>query len=216
MMQMSTLSKFALPFVLISSIALPGCGSPEGPKSPTQLARARDDLVPIVRELPLVPMTEPLVVEFDVPPPGRNSSHELVLGLRVSGKDGRPSFEARDEVISSNIKAIVTLEGPGIGSGRQFPLMRTIRSATTDVPNIDVLIGTDGKTDGTWPVGIDDTAMEAAGLTQPESDERYLAFASALSPAPGRYRLTFKLTHTDTDVSMLASELLVAYLHKPK
>ncbi len=198
------------------AVALSGCEARDESAAPDQSSQIRSDLVPIVRDLPLVPMKEPLVVEFDVPPPGRNSSRILVLGLRVSGRDGRPSFESRDDIISSNIKAIVKLEGPGIASGKQYPLMRYARNANKSEPDIEVSIGADGKTEGTWPVGIDDTAMETAGLTQPESDERYLAFASALSPPPGRYRLTFKLTHTDTDVSLLASELLVAYLHKPK
>lgn len=198
------------------AVVLSGCEARDESAAPAQVRPIRSDLVPIVRDLPLVPMEEPLVVEFDVPPPGRNSSRILIIGLRVSGKDGRPSFEARDDVISSNIKSIVILEGPGIASGKQFPLMRYARNATKFEPDIEVSIGADGKTEGTWPVGIDDTAMETAGLMQPESDERYLAFASALNPPPGRYRLTFKLTHTDTDVSLLASELLVAYLHKSK
>ncbi len=197
------------------AVALSGCEARDESAATVQSRQIRSDLVPLVRELPLVPMTEPLVVEFDVPPPGRNSSHALVLGLRVSGKNGQPSFEARDEVISSNIKAIVTLEGPGIGSGRQFPLIRTIRSATTDVPNIDVPIGTDGKTDGTWPDDVDSTTIDEAGLTC-SGDCRYLGFASARGIPPGRYRLTFLLTQSDTDLSQLASELVVAYSRKPK
>lgn len=197
------------------AVALSGCESRDESAAPGQIRQIRSDLVPIVRDLPLVPMTEPLVVEFDVPRPGRNSTHTLVLGIRVSG-NGQPSFEARDDVIASNIKAIVTLEGPTIGSGRQFPLIRTVQSATTDVPNVDVRIGTDGKTEGTWPADVDDTSLVEAALTKPGSDYRYLAFASARGIPPGRYRLTIMLTHTDTDVSHVASELVVAYSHKPK
>lgn len=198
------------------AVVLSGCEARDESAASGQTSQIRSDLVPIVRDLPLVPMKEPLVVEFDVPPPGRNSSHALVLGLRVSGKNGQPSFEARDDVISSKIKAIVTLEGPGIGSGRQFPLIRTIRSATTDVPNTDVPIGTDGKTDGTWPDDVDSTTIDEAGLTCPGDDCRYLGFASARGIPPGRYRLTFLLTHSDTDLSQVASELVVAYSRKPK
>ncbi len=198
------------------AVALSGCDARDESAAPGQSRQIRSDLVPIVRELPLVPMTDPMVVEFEVPPPGRNSSSALVVGLRISGKDGQSSAEARDDVIASNIEAIVTLEGLGTASGGQFPLRRTVQGATADVPNIDVPIGADGQTVGTWAVGIDGTAMAAAGLTRPDSDDRYLAFASARSPTPGRYRLTFKLTHTDTDVSMLASELFVAYRRKPK
>ncbi|RRU04355.1 hypothetical protein [Stenotrophomonas sp. 278] len=198
------------------AVALSGCESRDESAAPGQIRQIRSDLVPIVRDLPLVAMKEPLVVEFDVPPPGRNSTHTLVLGIRVSGKNGQPSFEARDHVIASNIKAIVTLEGPTIGSGRQFPLIRTVQSATTDVPNVDVRIGTDGKTEGTWPADVDDTSLVEAALTKPGSDYRYLAFASARGIPPGRYRLTIMLTHTDTDVSHVASELVVAYSHKPK
>lgn len=198
------------------AVALSGCEARDESAAPGQSRQIRSDLVPIVRDLPLVPMKEPLVVEFDVPPPGRNSSPVLVIGLRVSGKNGQPSFEARDGVISSNIKAIVTLEGPGIGSGRQFPLIRTVRSATTDVPDIDVQIGADGKVEGTWPDDIDSTAINEAGLTCRSDDCRYLGFSSAPGIPPGRYRLTFLFTHSDTDLSQVASELVVAYSHKPK
>lgn len=198
------------------AVALSGCESRDESAAPDQSRQIRSDLVPIVRDLPLVPMKEPLVVEFDVPPPGRNSSPALVLGIRVSGKNGKPSFEARDDVISSNIKAIVTLEGPGIGSGKQFPLMRTVRSATTDVPDIDVQIGADGKAEGTWPDDVDSTTIDEAGLTCPGDDCRYLGFASARGISPGRYRLTFLFTHSDTDLSQLTSELVVAYSRKPK
>lgn len=198
------------------AVVLSGCGARDESAAPGQSRQIRSDLVPIVRDLPLVPMKEPLVVEFDVPPPGRNSSPVLVLGLRVSGKDGNASAKAQDDVLSSEIKATVILEGPGIASGKQFPLMRTEQSATTDVPNIDVPIGADGKTEGTWPADVDDTSLVEAALTRPGSDYRYLAFASARGIPTGRYRLTILLTDTDTDVSHVASELVVAYSHKPK
>lgn len=198
------------------AVVLSGCEARDESVTPAQSRQIRSDLVPIVRDLPLVPMKEPLVVEFDVPPPGRNSSHALVLGLRVSGKDGKASAKARDDVISSNIKATVILEGPGIASGKQFPLIRTVRSATTDVPNIDLPVGTDGKTQGTWPEDVDSTTIDEAGLACPGDGCRYLGFASARGIPPGRYRLTFLLIHSDTDVSQLPSELVVAYARKPK
>ena len=203
-------------WALAMAVVLSGCEARDESAAPGQSGKVRSDLVPIVRELPLVPMTDPMVVEFDVPPPGRNSSPVLVLGLRVSGNDGSASAKAQDDVISSEIKATVILEGPGIASGNQFPLMRTVQSATTDIPNIDVPIGTDGKTEGTWPVDVDDTSLVETALTQPGSDYRYLAFASARGIPTGRYRLTIMLTHTDTDVAHVASELVVAYSHKPK
>lgn len=198
------------------AVALSGCEARDESAAPGQSRQIRSDLVPIVRELPLVPMADPMVVEFDVPPPGRNSSPTLVIGLRVSGKDGESSAKARDDVISSNIKATVMLEGPGIASGKQFPLISYVRTASTLGADIEVPIGADGQTEGTWPAGVDGTTMREAALTCPGGDCRYLAFASARSIPPGRYRLTFRLTHTDTDVSHIASELVVAYSHKPK
>lgn len=196
------------------AVALSGCKARDDSAAPGQTRQIRGDLVPLVRELPLVPMTEPVVVEFDVPPPGRNSSRELMIGLRVTATDEVDSASASDEIRRSGLRATVKLMRLDANSNIAVPLER-FETRGFD-PSRTVPVGTDGKVPGVWIGDVDDSSMEEAGLSARGSDYRYLAFASAPTTSPGRYQLSLTLDQPSETRHMFVPDLVVAYHRRAK
>lgn len=196
------------------AVALSGCESRDESAAPAQSREIRSDLVPLVRELPLIPMTEPLVVEFDVPPPGRNSSSELMIGLRVTATDEVDSASASDEIRRSGLRATVKLMRLDAKSNITVPLER-FETRGFD-PSRTVPVGTDGKVPGVWIGNVDDSSMEEAGLSARGSDYRYLAFASAPTISPGRYLLSLTLHGPIGTAHRLNPDLVIAYHRRAK
>ena len=196
------------------AVALSGCEARDESAAPGQSRQIRNDLVPIVRELPLVPMADPMVVEFDIPPPGRNSSRELMIGLRVTATDDIDSASALDEIRKSGLHATVKLMRLDAGSTIAVPLER-FETRGFD-PSRTVPVGAEGEVPGVWIGNVDDSSMEEAGLSARGSDYRYLAFASAPTISPGRYQLSLTLHQPTGTVHELIPDLVVAYHRRAK
>jgi len=201
-------------WAIAMTVVFSGCGTAKEPAAAGPSREIRKDLIPIVRDLPLVPMKEPLVVEFDVPPPGRNSSRDLMIGLRVNATDEIDSASALDEIRKSGLHATVKLMRLDAGSTIAVPLER-FETRGFD-PSRTVPVGAEGEVPRMWIGNVDDSSMEEAGLSARGSDYRYLAFASAPTISPGRYQLSLTLHQPTGTVHELIPDLVVAYHRRAK
>ena len=186
----------------------PDTAARTGPVTP------REDVVPLVRPLSLTAMDEPLIVEFELPPPGPNSNTTLTLGLRVFGADDAASAAVARTVTESDLQAELKLVRLGVGN--EAPILLTRREYRGHDASQIVPVGVDGGVPQVVLTSIDTTAVEQAGIPIRASSSRTLAFAWAPDVAPGTYRLELKLIAPDPELASIESELLLAYQHRSK
>ena len=156
----------------------------------------------------------PLIVEFELPPPGPNSNTTLTLGIRVFGVDDAASAAVATTLTDSNLRAELKLVRLGVGNEVPIPLTRREyrgHDASEIVP-----VGADGRVPHVVRTSIDTTAVEEAGIPSRASSSRVLAFAWAPDTVPGTYRLELKLIAPDPELASIESELLLAYQHRSK
>ena len=207
----------SMPLATVLACTLAACSSPEPPPpfySPHQAATRT--AVPLVRPFPLVPMSEPYVLEFDLLPPGRNSSASLAIALRATDAATGDAWDIIDKIRHSDLNATVVL---------------TPLDAQTSVPQLYTLdfdvvghaqqrptvpVAADGHVHGVMATGVDSIALDEAGLTEPGRDYREVAFAWAKAPPPGRYRLELQLIDPAPELASIPVELLLAYRRLPK
>ena len=205
-----------IPLSLAMACMMAACRSPEPPPpfySPGQAATRT--AVPLVRPFPLVPMSEPYVLEFDLLPPGRNSSSSLTIALRASDAATGDAWDSIDKIRSSDLNATVVLTP--LDRQTPAPQLYTLdfdvvgRAQRPTVP-----VATDGRVHGVMATGVDSIALDEAGLTEPGRDYREVAFAWAKAPPPGRYRLELQLIDPVPELASVPVELLLAYRRLPK
>ena len=83
-----------------------------------------ESAVPIVRPLPLVEMSMPLVVDFNLPPPGPDATGTLFLGIRVNAESAAQSALASDRVIAAGLDVDVSLLRVQDSITQAVPLVR--------------------------------------------------------------------------------------------
>lgn len=173
-----------------------------------------ESTVPIVRPLPLVEMSKPLVVDFNLPPPGPDATGTLFLGIRVNAESAAQSALASDRVIAAGLDVDVSLLRVQDSITQAVPLVRVDSSG--QAPAVHVPIGPQGRVVGVRRDDVDDISIAQNGRASTAGHSRYLSFASAQNPAPGRYRLSIRIGEASTELSGVRSELLVAYRHRSK
>lgn len=195
---------------------LAACSSPEQPPpfySPHQAATRT--AVPLVRPFKLVPMSEPFVLEFDLLPPGRNSSSALTIALRVSDASTGKARDITDAIRNSGLNATVVLTS--LDAKIPTPQLYTIDfDAIGPGYKPSVPVAADGRVYGVMRESVDSIALDEAGLTAPGMDYRMVSFAWAKSPQPGRYRLELQLIDPAPQLASISTELLLAYGRQPK
>jgi hypothetical protein len=205
----------ALLVAAISAVVCLTACAPDADPPRTQPLTAEEaasrTMVPLTRPFPLVAMAEPLVLDFEVPPPGRNSSATLSVGLRVSGTDLKQVVEVRDTLAQARMPAVMSLTDP---DGAVVPLYRRHDDGygLSEV----VLVGADGYVPGVVGSSVDDTALDHARLVRTDRTYRVLGFAWAGQTKPGRYQLKIQLIDPEPDLSAIQAELLLAFRHKGK
>lgn len=179
---------------------------------PTRVAA--DGQVPIVRPLQLAAMTSPMVVEFNVQPPGKSATGTLFLGIRVGDEDALKSLEAAQALRRSGLHAELVLKRLESSGAINMPLVRVESQA--GVPARTIAVSTDGRVPGVWLDDVDDASLQSAGLESPGRRYTQLAFAWAQGIQPGKYQLSIRLLGQPPQLASIQSELLVAYRHKSK
>jgi len=174
----------------------------------------REDAVPFVRSLPMVAMAEPMVVDFELLPPGKNATATLFLGIRVGGNDGLKSLQSAQEVRRSGLEAELVLKRLDGQEAVNVPLVRV--ESHVGVPARIVAVGSDGRVPGGWLDGVDNLSLQSAGLESVDSHYSPLALAWAQDVQPGKYQLSIRLLNPPGQLMSIRSELLVAYRHKSK
>ena len=200
-----------IPLSLAMACMVAACRSPEPPPpfySPGQAATRT--AVPLVRPFPLVPMTEPFVLEFDLPPPGRNSSSLLSIALRVSDMPNWNAGDAAEKIRYSGLKADVALTplDPNTATPQLYTVDFDVVGSGYKPP---VLVTADGRVRGVMVIDVDSIAMDEIGLTDPGKNYQTLSFAKARSPEPGHYRLKLQLIDPPPELAAVPVELLLAY-----
>lgn len=203
----------ALALSLLGTVLLSGC-EPSGTRSSEQ--HWRDDLVPLVRPLPLVKMAEPLVIDFDVPPRPRHASPALFLGIRVADQSGFRSYEVADAIRHEPFPARVRLKRVDDPTPVATPLLRIEQVGSTHRPYSVVAVSADGSVPGVRHGDVDYVSVEAAGLDGAPLRHTYLQFAWAPEIAPGRYQLQLQLLSPPVGAAQFNAELMVAYARKGK
>lgn len=195
---------------------LVGCGhEPESARDSVAVVTenaATRTVVPLTRPIALASRAELANLDFDLPPPGPNSSGTLTLGLRVSGEDSAQSAAIADKLVEAGLAANVALTGTG--DTKPMPLIR--RDFNGHGPTRLVPVNPDGRVPGVVRDTVDVKALQQAGLDRSGSHYRTLAFAWAENIPPGRYHLKVQLVDPPEDLAALKAELLVAYQHKAK
>jgi len=108
-------------------LVLTGCQAQTTQTQDVATRVAADGQVPIVRPLQLAAMTSPMVVEFNVQPPGKSATGTLFLGIRVGDEDALKSLEAAQALrrysatCAANQRRLL-LQGPA-GCGKTTGLM---------------------------------------------------------------------------------------------
>ncbi|MCE4372841.1 hypothetical protein [Xanthomonas hortorum] len=179
---------------------------------PTRVAA--DGQVPIVRPLQLAAMTSPMVVEFNVQPPGKSATGTLFLGIRVGDEDALKSLEAAQALRRSGLHAELVLKRLEPSGAINMPLVRVESQA--GVPVRTIAVSADGRVPGVWMDEADGASLQSAGLESPKRRYTQLAFAWAQGIQPGKYRLSIRLLGRPPQLASIQSELLVAYRHKSK
>ena len=196
------------------TLTLTACRGPEMDPAANLSPEARARTVPIVRPFTLVPMEEPLVVEFEALPPGPNASSWLSIGIWVKDSDGLEAVRAMDIIERSVVEAEVHLTRVDNGGEETVTLQRQ-RSVRAPGDWVEA-VGKDGRTNKMGPFSVDSTALVAVGLIPETEQIRALDFASALNLVPGSYRLSIRLIDPPADLSAFDVDLLVAYKSRAK
>lgn len=170
--------------------------------------------VPIVRPLQLAEMTSPMVVEFNVQPPGKNATGTLFLGIRVGDEDALKSLEAAQALRRSGLHAELVLKRLEPSGATNMPLVRV--ESRPGVPAQTIAVSADGRVPGVWLDDVDSSSLQSAGLESPERRYTQLAFAWAQGIQPGKYQLSIRLLGQPPQLASIESELPVAYRHKSK
>jgi len=173
-----------------------------------------ESTVPIVRPLPLVEMSLPLVVDFNLLPPGPDATSTLFLGIRVNAESAAQSALASDGVIAAGLDVDVSLLRVQDSITQAVPLVRVESSG--QAPAVLVPVGPGGRVVGVRRDDVDDISIAQNGYASTAGHSRYLSFALAQNPAPGRYRLSVRIGKASAELSGVRSELLVAYRHRAK
>lgn len=203
----------ALAVSLLGTVLLSGC-APTGTRGSEQ--QRRDDLVPLVRPLPLVKMAEPMVIEFDVPPRPKHASPALFLGFRVADQRGLRSYEVAGAIRHEPFPATVRLERIDSATPVAMPLLRIEQVGSTREPYRIVEVSADGSVPGVRHGDVNYASVEAASLYGAPSQYTYLQFAWAPDIAPGRYQLRLQLLSPPVGEAQFNAELMVAYARKGK
>ncbi len=203
----------ALAISLLGTVMLSGCELAGTRGSEEQ---RRDDLVPLVRPLPLVKMAEPMVIEFDVPPRDKHTSPALFLGFRVADQRGLRSYEVADAIRHEPFPATVRLERINGATPVATRLLRVEKVGSLAGRYSIVSLDPDGSVPGVGPGDIDYASVHAAGLYGGPSQYIYLQFAWAPDISPGRYRLQLQLLSPPVAAAQFNAELMVAYSRKGK
>ncbi|WNH54022.1 hypothetical protein [Stenotrophomonas oahuensis] len=203
----------ALAVSLLGTVLLSGC-EPSGTRGSEQ--QRRDDLVPLVRPLPLVKMAEPMVIEFDVPLRPKHASPALFLGFRVTDQSGLRSYEVRDAIRRAQFSTFVKLQSIAAGRPTDIPLYRIEWVGSDPSKPTTAVVGIDGIVPRLEPGEVDHGSVNAAGLDGDGSSYRYFEFAWAADISPGRYRLRLQLLDPPTDLTGFQAELMVAYARMGK
>ncbi len=182
------------------------------PDVPTHIAASGE--VPIVRPLQLATMASPVVVEFNVEPPGKSATGTLFLGIRVSDEDALKSLEAAQALRRSGLHAELFLKRLEPSGAINIPLVRVESQA--GAPARTVAVSADGRVPGVWLDEVDGSSLQSAGLESPERHYTQLAFAWAQQIQSGKYQLSIRLLGQPPQLASIQSELLVAYRHKSK
>ena len=198
------------------TLTLAACRGPEADPAANLSPEARARTVPIVRPFKLVPMEEPLVVEFDALPPGPNASSWLSIGIWVKDSDGLEAIRAKDIIERSVVEAEVHLTRFENGGEETVTLQRQRQRSARAPGDWIVAVGKDGRTNKMGPFSVDSTALVAAGLASETEQIRALDFASVLNLMPGTYRLSIRLVDPPEELSALDVDLLVAYKSRAK
>ncbi|MEA9651410.1 hypothetical protein VDF13_14860 [Xanthomonas campestris pv. raphani] len=175
---------------------------------------AADGQLPIVRPLQLAAMTSPMMVEFNVQPPGKNATGTLFLGIRVGDEDALKSLEAAQALRRSGLQAELVLKRLEPSGAIKMPLVRVESQA--GAPARTIAVGADGHVPGMWLDEVDGSSLQSAGLESPGRRYTQLAFAWAQGIHPGKYQLSIRLLGQPPQPAPIQSELLVAYRHKSK
>jgi hypothetical protein len=198
--------------VCAAALFLVACSSPESLEATTG-TNAERDLVPLVRPMPLMVMSEPLVVEFELPSPQKGGSDAMVIGLRVSGNSRLESGGIARTVARADMSVRIRLERIGGSSIRAIPLLRLEpgRDHSSDVVTV-----VDGHVSRAWVADMDTPSMRKAGLIEADYTRDHLEFAWTREAEPGRYRLSIQIEQVPHELRRIPSELLVAYARQPK
>lgn len=212
----------SIKFVL-SALVLCGCGAMlvacQPAKEPETTARTgpvapREDVVPLVRPLSLTAMAEPLIVEFELPPPGADSSSTLTIGLRLTGADEAASAAIARVVSESGLQAELELTRTESGKQIVVPLVR--REFRGHGPSELVSVGPDGRVPRVVHTTVDRISVAEAGISSAAPSSRSLAFAWAREARPGTYTLRLKLINPQPELASVDAELLLAYQYRGK
>lgn len=198
----------------LAALLLSACQAQTAPPEAASAPAMRQDRVPIVRPLAMVAMTEPLVVTFNLDPPGRNGTSTLLLGVRVNGPDGAVSRSLASFIQNAGVPARVSLVREGGDGDVSVPLVRV--EEHQDGSGTVTPVAADGQVSRVWLDDVDDLSLEQAGLADQQRDYRQLALAWAENPPPGRYRLSVQMLDPKPDLATIPAELVVAYRHKSK
>lgn len=198
----------------LALLLVSGC-QPETVASPSaRSAMPAQDSVPLIRPLSLAPMAAPLVVEFNLDPPGRDASPTILVAVRVTGEDGGVALERALQIQDIGLPARVQLTQLRDMGDVETPLVRVEKfpgSAATLAP-----IQADGRVANAWLDDADDISLEAAGLSAPRRNYKQLSLAWGQNLSPGKYRLSVQLLDPSPQLASIPAELLIAYKRKSK
>ncbi|HFL1973845.1 TPA: hypothetical protein ACG3C3_003243 [Stenotrophomonas maltophilia] len=170
--------------------------------------------MPIIRPFPITAMHEPMVVDFELTPPGPNAAPTLLIGLRVKGEDDAQVAQAAERLVREGLPAEVLLERVEQVGTEPVPLTR--RQFNGFEPSEVVAVGPEGRVPGVVPDSADDRSLVDAGLAEPGGYYRTLTFAWAEQVKPGHYRLHLRLLSSAAGLQAVPSELQLAYTHRAK
>jgi len=196
------------------TLTLTACRGPEADPAAELSPEARARTVPIVRSFKLVPMEEPLVVEFEAPKPSPNASPQLAVTVRVRESGPHSSAVIRDQITRLGLAAEIHLVR--LKEGQEIPVRLARFVPRPDGAPTAVDVGTDGIVPGAEPYTVDISSLIDSGIIKTGETVRTLAFAWAPDAEKGTYRLSLRLINPPEEVGRVDVELLVAYQFRYK
>ena len=162
----------------------------------------------------MVDMQEPLVVDFTLHPPERNTTTNLSIGIRVEGDSGRESMDAAQAIRYSNLKAAVFLNRVDVGEA--VPVQLVHNGFITEPRSSYLAVGPDGRVSAVSFDSVEDRPGSGA-YSEPENvSHRFLGLAWSQNIPAGRYRLSIQLIDPPKELSLSRTSLLLAYQRKGK